>query len=181
MKIVKRILIGILILIVLVLVTALFVKKEYGVEREVTINKSKQEVFDYVKLIKNQDKYSVWSTKDPNMKKEYKGNDGEVGFVSGWDSQDGEVGAGEQEIKKIVDGERIDMELRFTRPFKATDDAYFTFESAGENATKVKWGFKGKMAYPMNIMLLGMDMEKMLGDQLQTGLDNLKKLMETAQ
>jgi hypothetical protein len=34
------------------------------------------------------------------------------------------------------------------------------------------------MAYPMNLMLLFMDMETMLGDQLQQGLNNLKGAME---
>ena len=34
------------------------------------------------------------------------------------------------------------------------------------------------MAYPMNIMLLFLNMEKMLGPDLQTGLNNLKEILE---
>lgn len=34
------------------------------------------------------------------------------------------------------------------------------------------------MNYPMNIMLLFMDMEKMLGGELYTGLQNLKRELE---
>ncbi|MDZ4758554.1 MAG: SRPBCC family protein [Bacteroidota bacterium] len=178
MKILKITLLVIVGIISLLLITALFVKKEYAIEREVTIDKPKQEVFDYVKLIKNQDNYSVWNMKDPNMKKEFKGTDGTVGFVSAWESENSEVGQGEQEIKKITEGERLDMELRFKKPFEATDDAYMTTESAGDKTTKVKWGFKGKMSYPMNIMLLFMNMEDMLGNDLKAGLDNLKKEVE---
>ena len=55
MKIVKNTLLIIVSLIVLLLVIALFVNKEYSVEREVTINKPKEVVFNYVKHIKNQD------------------------------------------------------------------------------------------------------------------------------
>jgi len=51
-------------------------------------------------------------------------------------------------------------------------------EAVGGNQTKVKWGFNGKMPYPMNLMLLVMNMDKMLGDQLQTGLNNLKTILE---
>jgi uncharacterized protein YndB with AHSA1/START domain len=178
MKILKNILILIASLVVLLLVVALFVKKDYAVVREVTINKPKQEVFDYVKYLKNQDSFSKWAMMDPNMKKEYRGTDGTVGFVSAWDSEKSDVGKGEQEIKKIAEGERLDFELRFIKPFEATDYAYMTTETAGTDQTKVKWGFNGKMNYPMNLMLLFMNMDKMLGDDLQTGLSNLKTVLE---
>jgi hypothetical protein len=42
----------------------------------------------------------------------------------------------------------------------------------------VLWGFKGKMPYPMNLMLLCMNMDKMLGKDLGTGLQNLKSTLE---
>jgi uncharacterized protein YndB with AHSA1/START domain len=178
MKLLKIVLIGIAAIIALALIVAAFTKKDYAVVREITINKPKQEVFDYVKFLKNQDNYSKWAMMDPNMKKTYTGTDGTVGFVSAWDSQEKNVGAGEQEIKGITNGERIDFELRFKRPFEATDYAYMTTEDAGNNQTKVKWGFNGKMKYPMNLMLLCMDMDKMLGKDLDTGLSNLKSILE---
>ena len=178
MKILKKILIVLGCLIALLLIVALFVGKEYAVEREVIIAKPKSEVFAYVKMIKNQNNYSVWNQKDPDSKMEYKGTDGTVGFVASWDSQMKDVGAGEQEIKKLVEGERLDMELRFKKPFEATDNAYMVTEDAGSNQTKVKWGFNGKMPYPMNLMLLCMNMDKMLGNDLLSGLNNLKGVME---
>ena len=165
-------------LIALLLIVALFVKKEYAVVREVTINKPRQVVFDYVKYLKNQDNYSVWAKLDPNMKKDYSGTDGTLGFVSAWESNVKDVGSGEQEITKITDGERLDMELRFLKPFKSTDFAYIITENVSDNQTKVMWGFTGKMPYPMNIMLLCMNMDKMLGNELQTGLNNLKSTLE---
>ncbi len=73
MKILKKILIVVVILIAIPLVIALFVKKEYAVEREVTINKPKQVVFNYVKHLKNQDNYNKWVRMDPNMKKDFRG------------------------------------------------------------------------------------------------------------
>ena len=178
MKILKKILLTIVALVVLALVVALFVNKEYAVEREITINKPKAEVYDYLKLLKNQDDFSVWATRDPNMKKGFRGTDGNVGFVSYWDSESDDVGAGEQEIMGMTEGERIDYELRFFRPFEATDNAYMITEAVSDNQTKVKWGFDGKMDYPMNLMLLFMDMEEMLGGDLQSGLEKLKLNLE---
>jgi LPS O-antigen subunit length determinant protein (WzzB/FepE family) len=69
MKILKKILIVVIVLIALPLIVALLVKKEYTVDREITINKSKREVFNYVRHLKNQDNYSKWVMMDPNMKK----------------------------------------------------------------------------------------------------------------
>lgn len=179
MKILKGLLYLILGLLVLALVVALFVKKEYVVEREVVINKPRQEVYDYLKYLKNQDNFSKWANMDPEMTKSYRGTDASVGFVSAWDSKKGDVGKGEQEIKKLQDGERIDTEIRFIKPFESTCYAYMTTEDFQGIATKVKWNFRGSMPYPMNLMILVMRIEKMVGADLQTGLDNLKVIMES--
>ena len=178
MKIIKRILIILGSLVALILIVALFVKKEYTVERGISINKPNQEVFNYIKFLKNQNNYSKWSTMDAEMIKEYSGIDGTVGFVSGWDSKKDDVGKGEQEIKKITEGERIDFELRFIRPFEAIENAYMTTESESETSTKVNWGCNGKMNYPMNLFLLVIDMDAMIGKDLEIGLSNLKSILE---
>lgn len=177
MKIVKRILVGIVIVIALLLVTALFVKKEFSAEKEVTINRPVAEVFDYISHLKNQDNFTVWAKMDPNMKKEYRGTDGTVGFVSAWEGNS-DVGKGEQEIIGINEGKRVDFELRFLKPFESTSTAYMTTEATSPTQTKLKWGMNGKMIYPLNIMGLFMNMDEMIGKDFETGVNNLKVLME---
>jgi hypothetical protein len=177
-KVLKITGIVILILIAIPLIAALFVKKTYNVEKEVTIQKPKGVVYDYVKFLKNQDNYSVWLKMDPNAKKEFKGTDGTVGFISAWSSENKDLGKGEQEIKGIKEGERIDYEVRFKEPMESTEKAWMTFESPDSTSTIVKWGFNGKMNYPMNLMMLFMDIEGMVGKDLQSGLDDLKIIME---
>jgi flagellar basal body-associated protein FliL len=93
----KTILIILLILadiIALLLIIALFVRKTYSIEKERTIQKPRQQVFEYIKYLKNQDNFSVWASMDPNMKKGYRGTDGTVGFVSVWDSNEKNEGMG---------------------------------------------------------------------------------------
>ncbi|MNS29642.1 Polyketide cyclase / dehydrase and lipid transport [compost metagenome] len=179
MKVLKKILIALLIIIAILLIVALFVKKDYSVMREVVINKPQAEVFNYIKYLKNQNNYSKWATMDPNMIKTYTGTDGTVGFISAWDSKDEEVGKGEQEIKKITEGSRIDYELRFIKPFESTEQAYMITQATSPTQTKVTWGFEGHMSYPTNITMLFMDFDKMIGADLATGLDRLKTVMET--
>jgi hypothetical protein len=175
MKILKKILIVVLILIAIPLVAALFIKKEYAVEREITINKPKQEVFDYIRYLKNQDHYSKWVMQDPNMKKDFRGTDGTVGFVYAWDGNR-EAGKGEQELKKITGSDRTDVEVRFEKPFEGVADVHMTTESVSENQTRVRWGMAGKSKYPLNFMNLFMD--NMLGKDLDKSLTNLKEILE---
>jgi uncharacterized membrane protein len=175
LKVAGFILLGI---IALVLLVSAFTEKNYNVERTVTLNAPKQEVFDYVKYLKNQNEFSVWSKIDPDMQMDYRGTDGTVGFVSAWDSDVKDAGKGEQEIIKLDEGKRIDYEIRFLEPMKSTDNAFLSFESVNDSVTKVTWGIFGKMKYPMNGMLLLMDMDEMLGKDLEGGLQNLKTIVE---
>ncbi|HAF33020.1 MAG TPA: polyketide cyclase, partial [Sphingobacterium sp.] len=76
MKILKKILIVLAIIIAIPLITAIFVSKDFSAQSEITINKPKQEVFNYVKMLKNQDNFGVWQLSDPQMKKTEQGVDG---------------------------------------------------------------------------------------------------------
>jgi len=178
MKILKGVLLVLVILIGLILITALFVNKTYSVEREITINQPENEVFDYIKLLKNQNNFSKWSTMDPGMKQSFRGTDGMEGFVSAWESDMKDVGKGEQTIVNISEGERIDYDLHFIEPFESRAQAYMITDNVSDSATLVKWGFESKLNYPMNLMLLFMDMEEMLGNDFATGLSNLKEILE---
>jgi uncharacterized protein YndB with AHSA1/START domain len=174
----KKILLAIVALLAIPLVAALFVKQDYQVTTQVVIEQQKTVVFDYIRFLTNQENFSVWAAMDPNMQKTYTGVDGTVGFVSRWQSDNPDVGTGEQEIKAINEGEQIDFELRFYEPFTAVSPAYMKTEALSAEKTKVTWGFTGHMSYPMNLMLLFMDVEGMIAADLQQGLDNLKLILE---
>lgn len=178
MKALKIIGLVIATLIFLTLVTGLFIDGKFSVERKITINKPKAEVYDYVKYLKNQNNYSAWAKADPLMKKEFTGEDATVGFISAWESENPDVGKGEQKITGIKEGERIDYELHFIKPFEATNYSYMITEPVSEYQTIVKWGINGEMKYPMNLMTLFMDMEIMLGNDIEKGLSSLKAIME---
>lgn len=150
---------------------------DYAVEREIIINRPKAEVFAYLKPLKNQDNWSVWMAKDPHVKKTFKGTDETVGFTSRWEGNE-EVGSGEQQIRKITEGERIDTELRFIKPFDSRNDAYIVTETVGPQQTRVKWGFTGSVPIPMNVFLPFTGMEDLVGKDFSDGLKNLKEILE---
>ena len=175
---IKKVLLVLGFLLALPLITTLFVRQDYKVETQVVIDQPVQLVFDYIRFLGNQDSFSVWAGLDPNMQKSYRGVDGTVGFVSAWQSDNPDVGSGEQEIKAIAEAKRIDFELRFYQPFAAVSPAYMTTEAIAPQQTRVSWGFAGHMSYPMNLMLLFMDVESIIAADLQQGLDNLKLILE---
>ncbi|MGH9948178.1 MAG: SRPBCC family protein [Pyrinomonadaceae bacterium] len=179
---IKKILLALGALLILVIagvaILAFVAPTDFKVEREVTINKPKAEVFDYLKNIKKQSEWGPWFKKEPTMKQDFRGTDGEAGFVAYWNGTTDDVGEGEQEIKRIVEGERIDTELRFKRPFESKADAYLITEPVAENQTKVKWGFNSSMPRPTNLMLLFIDMDKEIGKDYDEGLATLKSTLE---
>lgn len=169
-------LIIVIILIALVAGLHTYAPKSYNVSRSISINKPLSEVFTYLKSLKNQDNWSPWAEKDPNMVKTFTGTDGEVGCVSAWVGNK-DVGEGEQELTGIVENELIESQLRFLKPFKSTSDAYLRVEKEGEG-TKVIWGFKGTNAFPVTIMMVFMNMDKAIGKDFEYGLNKLKSILE---
>jgi len=177
MHILVIILLVVVSLIALVLIVGLFSQKEYSVQREIIIHKPLDEVFSYLRLLKNQDNFNEWTMKDPNMKRAFKGTDGTVGFIYAWDGNKN-AGAGEQEILHITEGERLDIEIRFTRPFTVKSHTPFTTTAITADQTKVTWGIRSKMPYPMNVMLLLINTDKAFGKSLEKSLGMLKGILE---
>lgn len=162
-------------IIALLLIIVIFLKKGYNTHSEILINAPRQKVFDYLKQIKNQDNFNKWVMMDPNMKREFKGTDGTVGFIYAWNGNK-EAGEGEQEIKAIDEGKSIEMEIRFVRPLAGIAHAKMTTESISDNQTKVTWTTAAPMKYPLNIMLSMI--VKMLEKDMATSLTTLKNILE---
>jgi len=163
--------------ILIILVAAVFIKKDYATERSIVVDRPPQEVFDYIRYLKNQDHYNKWVMMDPNMKKSYTGTDGTIGFIYAWDG-DKKAGKGEQEIKSLKQGERMDLEIRFEKPFAGIADTHFIIDTISVGSSKLQWGMRSKMKYPMNIVLGFMNMDKFLGKELEISLKNLKNILE---
>jgi len=94
------------------------------------------------------------------MKHHYKGVDRTIEFVPGWESGNLDVGKGEQEIIAIDEENIIDYELRFIEPFESTSPAYMIFSSIDSSTISIQWAFDGDMPYPMNLMLLFVDIKE---------------------
>ncbi len=164
-------------ILAIIIILALIAPKSYDVKRSIIIDKPVHETFRHLKMIKNQDQWSPWKKKDPNMTQSFSGTDGEVGFVSHWEGNK-DVGVGEQEIKHIVENTIIESELRFYKPWKSRSDAYLKVDSVDNGKTEVIWGFSGNNKFPASIFMLFFNMDKTVGKDFEEGLDNLKSILE---
>lgn len=177
MKILKNIFIGFIGLVALLLLIAIFVPKKYTVSVTETINRPKQDVFDYIKILDNQREYSVWVLADPNLKPEIIGQDGTIGAIQKWNSKIDDVGEGEQEITSLSPN-RIDVDLRFKRPFEGKAKASNFLKAISENQTEITAEFYSDEPYPFNLMfyLFG---RKMIAESERQNLQNIKKILES--
>lgn len=175
-KIFKLVLLLIVGFVLFIFAASFMVNPDISTERSIEIDQPKDVVFEYIRHLRNQDDYSPWAAMDPNMKQEFRGTDGTVGFISAWEGE--ETGKGEQEIVGIIDGERIDFKLRFFEPFESQADVYMITDSLSENRTRVTWGLESSMNRPMNLMLLFMNMEEAIGNDYDEGLEKLKEILE---
>jgi len=162
-------------IIALVLLIALFMKREHYVKREIIINVPRQKVFDYVKLLRNQDEFNKHAMAGPDRKREFKGTDGTVGYIYAW-SGDKNAGVGKKEIKNIIEGKKIEMEIRFVKPMRATASIIMETGSLSDDQTRVSWSNAGKLNYPLNILIPMM--EKHVAKDMDSSLSTLKKILE---
>jgi len=162
-------------IIVLLLLIALFMKRTHYVNRAITIKAPRREVFDYIKLLKNQDEFNKHAMAGPDRIREFKGTDGTVGYIYAWKGNK-DAGEGEKEIKHLVEGERIETEIRFVKPMKATASIVMTTESLSDNQTKVNWSNAGVLNYPLNILIPML--EKNVAKDMDTSLLALKAILE---
>jgi hypothetical protein len=175
MNIVITILLIVAGIIALLLIIALFMKREHYVRREIIINAPRQKVFDYIKLLKNQDAFNENAMAGADRKKEFRGTDGTVGYIYAW-SGDKNAGVGEKEIKNIIEGKRIETEIRFVKPMAVTASIIMDTESLSDNQTKVYWSNAGTLKYPINVMIPMM--EKSVAKGMDNSLATLKNILE---
>ena len=173
---IKKILIGLVLIIAIVCVIASFQSDDMNITRTATSTAPPQTVFKIVNDFRQWDSWSPWSKLDPNLKKSLEGPPEGVGAIYKW-SGNNEVGEGSTTLVESRPNEKIAMKLAFVRPFEGSSDVQFTFTPEG-TGTKIIWAMQSKKPFIGKIMSLFMDCEKMCGDQFLEGLANLKRVAE---
>lgn len=170
MKTLKTILIVIVVIIAIPLILGLFAPKHFYSERSIIIDRPKDEVFNYIRFVRNQDNFGVWQLSDPNLKFVEEGTDGTEGYKYTWDGE--KTGQGSQTIILVAPTDSVVNELDFG--FGDPVQSFFKVYAIDSTSTEVIWGLRGTSPYPLNVMNLFFD----VGKDFEQGLANLKNVLE---
>lgn len=149
---------------------------DFRIARTLRMASPPQAVFNEVNDLHRWEAWSPWAKLDPDMKQTYEGPPAGAGASSAWTGNK-EVGEGRMTISESRSPEFIRVQLEFLKPFKAVNQAEFTFKPEGEQ-TVVSWSMTGQKNFMVKAVHLFMDMDKMIGGQFEQGLAQLKAVVE---
>jgi uncharacterized protein YndB with AHSA1/START domain len=148
----------------------------FTVTRSLAIAAPPEIIFDQVNDFHNWEKWSPWAALDPDMTHTYTGPTSGVGASFSWKGNN-KVGEGSNTILAIRHPELIQMRSDWIKPMPGSSTVAFTFNPQADT-TIVTWQMKGTKNFLAKAIGLIMDCDKMAGDQFETGLLNLKNLIE---
>jgi uncharacterized protein YndB with AHSA1/START domain len=173
----KTILIVVAVAIAAVLIYASTRPDSFRVERSLQINAPPEKVFALVNSLSAWRGWSPWEKKDPAMQRALTGPESGVGSAYGWKG-DKNVGEGNMEIIESVLPSLIRIKLDFVTPFEAHNQVEFTLTPAG-GGTRVVWAMSGPSPYISKLIGVFMNFDKMIGNDFEAGLANLKAAAES--
>ena len=173
---IKRILLFIVVVAAVVLIYAAFKPSDFRVSRTTTIQAPADKIFPLINDFHNWPQWSPYEKLDPNMKRSMSGPANGVGAAYVWNGNS-KAGAGSMEITESVPPSKIGIKLDFSEPMEGHDHTEFTLQPNG-NATTVTWAMSGPMNYPAKVMSTFFSMDKMVGNDFDKGLANLKAVSE---
>jgi hypothetical protein len=145
------------------------------VERSAAINAPAERIAPLIADLHRWTEWSAYETKDPDMKRTYSGANAGVGAVYMWEG-DSNVGSGRMEIVE-ASAAKVRITLDFVSPLEGHNVAEFALEPNG-NATNVRWAMDGPSPFIGKLLGVFIDMDKMVGQDFEIGLANLKALAE---
>jgi len=161
-------------------ILALFISmrpSDFRVSRSATMKAPAEAIFTQVNDFHNWEAWSPWAKMDPNAKNTFEGPASGRGAKFGWSGSSKTVGEGSMTIVESRPSQLIRIQLDFVRPFKGTNDVEFTFKPAGQR-TDVTWSMAGKNNFMGKVIGLFMDCERMVSEQYDKGLANIKEIVE---
>lgn len=178
-KIIATLAIGIGLPVAALLVYAATRPDTFRVERAASIKAPADKIFPLLEDFRRFVSWSPYETRDPGMKRTYGGAPSGKGAVYEWDG-DSNVGQGRMEIAEASPPSRLTLTFDMVRPFAAHNIIEFTLEPHGD-ATIVTWSMQGPVPFPAKILHVFVNMDRMVGGDFETGLANLKAIVEQQQ
>ena len=180
---IKKAILAVLAVVVLglvILVAAIAMQpNEYVISRNASYNAPAERIFEQVNDLHKWDAWSPWAKLDPAMKSFYSGPGSGPGAVYEWSGND-EVGRGKMTIAESHPSDLVKLDLEFIEPMASKAVSQFSFKPDGPK-TNVTWSMKMEQNFVSKAFCLVMDLDQMIGKDLERGLSQLRPVVETAQ
>ncbi|HEV8374675.1 MAG TPA: SRPBCC family protein [Candidatus Polarisedimenticolia bacterium] len=175
MRVLKRILIGLVVLVALLAGVGMMLPQKVHVERSATIAAPPATVFTVLNGFVQFNKWSPWFDLDPKAQYTYEGPARGVGARMSWKGDPKKSGSGSQEIVESRPFELVKSNLDFGDQGKAVAQFALSGEAAG---TKVVWSLDSDMGMGPVGRYFGLMMDSMVGKDYEKGLAKLKAFVE---
>lgn len=179
MKVVKVLLYVLLAFVVIGAILGMIGPKTYKVERSVVIAATPNRVWPHMSSLRKANEWSPFLKMDKAAVVTYSGKDGEVGSSSSW-SGNHKVGKGSQTITSIEPMKSSEVQLKFFMPWGEMVSSGSLHLDPDPAGTKVTWVMEGKNNYVGRMMGSVMSMDKNVGPSFESGLADLKKMVESS-
>ena len=173
MKILLKILGGLAVLVLLLVLVAFFLPRQYRIERSTVINAKPDAVLAQVADLRAWKNWGAWQERDPGMKLSYSDKTTGIGAWSAWESKN--EGNGKMTITEQTPA-KVTYRLEFPDyGMQSTGTVELQSQAGG---IRVVWSDAGDLGMnPMN-RWFGLFLDKFIGTDFDRGLSNLKKLVE---
>jgi hypothetical protein len=172
----RKILLGLAVVIAGILIAAAFQPADFHVSRSTLVSASPAALFAEVNELPRWQGWSPFEKLDPAMKRSFAGPAAGVGAVYAWEGNS-EAGTGRMTVTESRPVERVVVRLDFLKPLEGTSHATFTFVPEG-GQTRVTWAMAGHNGYLGKLFCLFVNIDKTVGGQFEEGLATLKAKVE---
>lgn len=175
MRPLKATLIGLIGLVVMLAVVAIFLPSSFTVERAIQIGAPPSAIHHLVGDLKRWPEWGPWTEDDPTIVITLGTSTRGVGASQSWA---GASGAGELVFTASSPERGVEYDLTFDESFPSQAALRYT---PSANGTDVVWVMHGDVGWNLPARYLARAMEALVGPMFETGLQSLKRVVENGQ
>ncbi len=149
---------------------------EFRMQRSTLINAAPDQIFPHINDFHRWYAWSPFEKLDPAMRKTFSGAPSGPGAVYEW-AGNKKAGSGRMEITAAAAPTQVVLKLDFITPFKSHSITTFTMTPTA-GATDVTWAMSGPTPFPMKVMHIVINMDRVIGKDFEAGLASLKSVVE---
>lgn len=172
----KKILIALAAIVLIFVGVVAMQPSEFHVERTADIAAPQANLFARVNDFRKREAWSPWAKLDPAAKVSLEGPPSGQGTVMNWAGND-EVGEGKMTLVESQPNDLVKIKVDFVKPFEGSSTSQFAFKPNGDR-TAVTWTMNAHHNFLEKAFCLLMNGQKMVGDDMEKGLAQMKSVAE---